>query len=136
MNHIPMSSYLYCFVLIFCTSPKFRFVCLSLPDLLNIKPSPNNGSYGALRDLLDPEFASKLGPPRSMSPLPGTLLQCSFPREELELVNRSLCEDCVCRSASCNLTDAEIVSTNRNLLNLSAPISKTDESSPSMHALL
>ncbi len=92
-------------------------VCVCL-DLLNITAAENNGSYGALHDLLDPTFAAKLRPSQSLRPEPGHLGQCPFPQDEEELRKRSICDDCVCRIDHCNVSDEDILMANKYLLNI------------------
>ena len=100
--------------------------------LLGITPAENNGTLGALYHLLKADVAAKLPqPPATRTPgggdsSRGVEQSCPFPQDEQEFVDRSVCEECVCKGGLCgeNNTDEVLLDSNRQSFNLTQSKSK------------
>ena len=101
-----------------------------LTTLLRIQPSSNNGSMGALNDLISSSFKGNL-PPIEPSPQSNdTEVECRFPSLQL-IKERVFCSECVYGSCNIsqldylldlNLTEKEINSIKSNLIPGGLPI--------------
>ena len=101
-----------------------------LTTLLRIQPSANNGSMGALNDIISSSFKGNL-PPIEPSPQSNdTEVECRFPSLQLTK-ERVFCSECVCGSCNIsqldyvldlNLTETEINSIKSNLIPGGLPV--------------
>ena len=76
-----------------------------LSTLLRISPGANNGSAGALNDVISDNFKGNLSAPAASSYSPDSEVECWFPSLEV-LEGRAFCNECLCDS--CNKTQSTI----------------------------
>ena len=76
-----------------------------LSTLLRIEPGANNGSMGALNDVISENFKGNLSAPKAPPYSTDSEVQCSFPSLEV-LIERAFCNECLCES--CNKTQLAI----------------------------
>ena len=99
-------------------------------DLLDITPSPNNGTVGSLHHLLTPSLLSSLPPPQTLhtqelEEAKGVIKSCPFPTDQETYNTRSFCEECVCWDECTDVSNDTINAANQ-LLNLTADKSKSN----------
>ncbi|KAI6652792.1 hypothetical protein LOD99_4178 [Oopsacas minuta] len=72
-----------------------------LTTLLRIKPLTNNGSIGALNDIISKDFNGNIPSVESPSYSNDTEIECKFPSHDA-VITRVFCNECLCNS--CNVT--------------------------------
>ncbi len=80
------------------TKPTSLSTCAGL---LGIPPAPNNGTRGALYNILTRSQASQLPPTQAYPPTtptlsPSSIDRCPFPTNGSTFISRTSCDECVC----------------------------------------